>query len=399
MKKTQLSGTDLIHGDHTFSYYKGAGGPVAPPISVSATFRSPHPDENATHYTKMNNRNPERHLYSRYTQDVSTRAEHILSKILNGYAITYTSGVNAAFAALMQYHPKRIAFREIYLGCLVGIEIYRKSRPEVELVDLDADFKPGDLCWVETPSNPEGESKDIQYYADKVHKAGGKLIVDSTFGPPPLQDPFQFGADCVMHSGTKYLGGHSDLLCGVLVVKTAEEWNELHHTRTYTGNVMGSLESWLLLRSLKTLHLRVARQSESATALAQWLRNLSKTPKDQVFDGVPGGVVTKVWHSSLQEADARGFHPKNQMTGGFNATFSIEVANTKIASKLPHELKYFVPATSLGAVESLVEYRADTDSRVNPKLVRFSIGVEELEDLKADLRQAFQKLGSAQAKL
>lgn len=88
---------------------------------------------------------------------------------------------------------------------------------------------------------------------------------------------------------------------------------------------MGSLESWLLLRSLKTLHLRVARQSESATALAQWLRNLSKTPKDQVFDGVPGGVVTKVWHSSLQEADARGFHPKNQMTGGFNATFSIEV--------------------------------------------------------------------------
>jgi cystathionine beta-lyase/cystathionine gamma-synthase len=100
---------------------------------------------------------------------------------------------------------------------------------------------------------------------------------------------------------------------------------QLHHTRTYTGSTIGSLESWLLLRSLKTLHLRIPRQSETATALAQWLQTISKTSKDQVFDGVPGGVLTNVWHSSLQEPNARGFHPKNQMTGGFNATFSLEV--------------------------------------------------------------------------
>jgi cystathionine gamma-synthase len=90
---------------------------------------------------------------------------------------------------------------------------------------------------------------------------------------------------------------------------------------------MGSLESWLLLRSLKTLHLRVPRQSETATALAQWLKNISKTPKSQFFEGIPGGLVTNVWHSSLQAPDARGFDPKNQMTGGFNATFSIEVGS------------------------------------------------------------------------
>lgn len=88
---------------------------------------------------------------------------------------------------------------------------------------------------------------------------------------------------------------------------------------------MGSLEAWLLLRSLKTLHLRVPRQSETATVLAQWLQSISKTPKDQTFDGIPGGLVTRVWHSSLQGTDARGFNPRNQMPGGFNPTFSIEV--------------------------------------------------------------------------
>jgi cystathionine gamma-synthase len=152
---------------------------------------------------------------------------------------------------------------------------------------------------------------------------------------------FAWATNTYKGKGSKYLGGHSDLLCGVLVVKTSEEWNEvrrlsrnpvaadygtqLHHTRTYTGSTIGSLESWLLLRSLKTLHLRIPRQSETATALVEWLQTISKTPRGHIIDDIPGGVLTNVWHSSLQETDARGFHPKNQMTGGFNATFSIEV--------------------------------------------------------------------------
>lgn len=117
----------------------------------------------------------------------------------------------------------------------------------------------------------------------KVHAVGGKLIVDSTFAPPPLQYPFKWGADMIMHSGTKYFGGHSDLLCGVLITKTREEWYPLWNDRTYIGNTPGNLESWLLLRSLRTLHLRVPRQSENATALAGWLAKGG--------DGVPEGVL------------------------------------------------------------------------------------------------------------
>ncbi|KAF9452457.1 cystathionine gamma-synthase [Macrolepiota fuliginosa MF-IS2] len=398
-KGGQLSGTDLIHGDSGVPYFKGAGGAVAPSISVSTTFRNPHPEENVKPYAQVDLRNPERHMYSRYTQEASSRAEHVLSKILNGYALTYASGLNSVFAALLHYQPKRIAIRGGYHGCYASIAIYQRSQPTVEIIDLDAEYKPGDFCMLETPVNPYGEARDIQYYADKIHKVGGKLMVDSTFAPPPLQDPFQFGADCVMHSGTKYFGGHSDLLCGVLVVKTVEEWRQLHHDRIFIGCSMGSLEAWLLLRSLKTLHLRVPRQSETASALAKWLQSVSKTSKGQTFEGIPGGIVTRVWHSSLQGTDARGFNPRNQMPGGFNPTFSIEFASTELASRLPHSLKYFVPATSLGGVESLVEHRLGSDPGANPSIVRLSIGVEELEDLKADLRQGLQKIGRIQAKL
>ncbi|KAJ7368199.1 Cys/Met metabolism PLP-dependent enzyme-domain-containing protein [Mycena albidolilacea] len=347
------------------------GEDVAAALSVSTTFLSPLPDEggNAVDY-----RNPERHVYSRYTTQNSTRVEHILSQVTDGLALTYSSGLAASYAALVFFKPKRIAITAGYHGCHAMIEVYRKAAPDVKVIKLDDDFESGDLCWVETPLNPTGESRDIQYYADKV---GGKLIVDSTFGPPPLQYPFKHGADCVLHSATKYFGGHSDLLAGVLVVRTKEEWDILHNDRTYMGNTMGSLESWLLLRSLRTFHLRLPRQSETATALVQWLQKIALTPAGQSFEGIAGGVLTKVFHSSLQGTDARGFDPRTQMTGGWNATFSIQ------------------PATSLGGVESLVEYRASWDPTSDPRAVRISVGIEDLEDLKADIRQA---LGLVQVK-
>ena len=145
--------------------------------------------------------------------------------------------------------------------------------------------------------------------------------------------------------GTKYFGGHSDLLAGILVVKTRENWDQvstavlitldrhlmrwlqLQLDRTFLGNMMGSLESWLLLRSLRTLHLRVPRQSASATELAQWLDIVSKTPVGKTYDGISGGTVSKVWHSALQGPDERGFDPKTQMQGGWNATFAFLVRN------------------------------------------------------------------------
>ncbi|KAH6915005.1 cystathionine gamma-synthase [Coprinopsis sp. MPI-PUGE-AT-0042] len=397
MAKPKVSGTALIHGDSAVN--GGSKSDVAPPISVTTTFRIPDGTVPATE-SGIDFRNPPRHVYSRYTQDISTRAEHILSEINGGYAITYASGLTASFAALLSLQPKRIAIRGGYHGCHMTIQVFERSRgTEIPLIDLDDEYQPGDLCWLETPVNPTGESRDIKYYAEKIHKVGGKLLVDSTFGPPPLQYPLKFGADCVMHSGTKYFGGHSDMLCGVLVVNTKPEWEKLWHDRTYIGGMLGNLEAWLLLRSLRTLHLRVPRQSETATKLVQWLNRISLTPTGQTYDGVPGGTVAKVWHSSIQGRDARGFEPSRQMEGGYNATFSILLQDGSKADAFQHLLKYFIAATSLGGVESLVERRLNSDPNADPRLIRLSVGVEEYEDLKADLRQALLQVSRAKAKL
>ncbi|KAJ3855657.1 Cys/Met metabolism PLP-dependent enzyme-domain-containing protein [Lentinula lateritia] len=382
----KIRAVDLLYGD---SSVHGERIEVAPSISVSTTFRA---DPNELPLDAIDVQNPTRHVYSRYTQEVSTRVEHILGKILDGYVATYASGLAACFAALVYYKPKRVAIRGGYFGCHHSIEVYSKCKEiAVEIIDLDDEFKPGDLCWVETPVNPTGESRDIQYYADKIHQVGGKLVVDSTFAPPPLQYPYKFGADCILHAATKYIGGHSDLLAGVLVVKTKSEWLELQNNRTYMGTMMGSLESWLLLRSIRTFHLRIVHQSATATALVEWLVSLASTPKGSSFEGVPGGVLTKVFHSSLQEVDSRGFHPSQQMQGGWSATFAILLSTPEYAKALPHLTNFLVPATSLGSVESLIEYRARADPNEDPTLVRISIGVEDLEDLKADLGQAFRR--------
>jgi len=383
-KLEQLSGTDLVHADDA-----RAGPEVGPSISVSTTFKYPDPSTNPAPFSEWDPLKPEtKHIYARYTQNVSTRAEKVLSEINNGYALTYSSGLASSYAALISYQPKCIAITDGYHGYHKTIALYRKTRQDVEIIGIDDEFKEGTFCWLETPLNPIGESRDIQYYADKVHAVGGRLVVDSTFAPPPLQYPFKWGADIIMHSGTKYFGGHSDLLCGVLVVKTREEWMALWDDRSYLGNVMGNLESWLLLRSLRTLHLRVPRQSATATALAKWLA--AATGADKPVDGIPAGVITKVWHSSLQGTDKRGFDPAKQMEGGWNATFSIQLANAEQATLLPHSLKYFVPATSLGGVESLIEQRFQVVPEFDPKMLRISVGVENLEDLKDDLRNGLQ---------
>lgn len=398
-KTSNLNGTDLIHGDSLS--VSNIGAEVAPSISVTTTFRGPNPATDTLNpLSDIDLRNPSRHIYSRYTQQISTRAEHILSRITDGFALTYSSGLSASYAALVFYQPKRVAISDGYHGCHATIAVYKKTKGvDLEVIGLDDEFRPGDVCWLETPVNPTGESRDIRYYAEKIHKVGGKLIVDSTFGPPPLQYPFKFGADCILHSGTKYFGGHSDLLCGVLVVKTREEWATLQHERTFLGSMMGSLEAWLLLRSLRTLHLRVPHQSATATSLALWLNTIASTPAGQSYDGVRGGVLSKVWHSSLQVKDSRGFEPSKQMEGGWNATFAVLFAQPEYAVHFPHLLKFFIPATSLGGVDSLVEHRLQTDPSSHPCLVRLSIGVEEVDDLRDDLRQALQNVVKVKTKL
>jgi cystathionine beta-lyase/cystathionine gamma-synthase len=382
MSGTPKLGTLLLHADDEFVKEDA----VAPSISVTSTFRAiPYDGELPEKIDNVQ----DRHVYSRYTSPIYARVEAVLSRLCNGHAVTFMSGLAATYSAVVLYQPKRIAITEGYHGVHAAFQIFqRNTGNSIKFIGLDEPYQPGDLCWVETPLNPKGEARNIKYYADKIHAVGGKLLVDATFAPPPLQDPFKWGADCIMHSGTKYLGGHSDLLCGVLVVQNKEDREKLWHDRTYMGNVMGSLESFLLLRSLRTLHLRVPRQSQTGGALCKWLYKISTIPEGQEWDGVPGGIVKEVYGAALQTEE----WVKEQLSGGPPATFSILLTNNACAKWLPHNLSYFTPATSLGGVESLIEQRRMSDPGEDPRLIRISVGVEDLEDLKQDLRNGFKQI-------
>lgn len=366
-------------------------------MHVSTTFRYTDNPELLQPEVYVNPDAPlDSHVYSRFTNPNSTRLEAILTSVLGGKALTYASGLSAFHMMLVRINPKRIAIADGYHGCHGIIDIQSRLTGLKKLpLDCEAsDLQPGDIIHVETPLNPTGEARDLQYYADKAHAAGAYLTVDATFAPPPLQDPFAHGADIVMHSGTKYFGGHSDMLCGVLALSPRlplDDWfPTMLYERAILGCVMGSMEGWLGLRSMRTMELRVLRQSKTATAIVAWLAEQIKDPASPVFK-----VVDHVKHASLQpEAADENSWLRRQMPGGYGPVFSLAMKSEAMARRLPSKLRLFHHATSLGGVESLIEWRAMTDKTVARNLLRVSIGVEAEEDLKADIEQAFTKLAA-----
>jgi len=285
------------------------------------------------------------------------------------------------------------------------IDIHQKLTGSKKL-DLYCDpeeLQAGDIIHVESPLNPTGTAYNLKEFADKAHSRGAFLTVDATFAPPPLQDPFLWGADIVMHSGTKYIGGHSDMLCGILTINPArakDGWFEkLSIERLHLGNVMGNMEGWLGIRSLRTLEIRVQRQAETATKLVSWLHSelTGKTSPDSdskasnsADSQIVRDVVGKIEHASLQEDDIKDGWLLKQMPNGFGPVFSITLTNQDFARRLPSKLALFQHATSLGGVESLIEWRTMTDAHVDTKLLRVSIGLEGWQDLKDDLLQGFR---------
>lgn len=423
--------TAALHADHP-DHVSDANYAVAPSISLSTTFRAPPP--NSAHaklledvisgQAELDMQDPSFHIYSRYSQSTNIRCEKVLSQIMKAHALTYSSGLSAAHAAVTHYAPSVIAIKRGYHGVHVSFQLYCRGR-NVKIIDLDDDYKAamngvtalsgdvgergGLVVWVETPLNPSGEARDLSKYVRKARTIPhAHVVVDSTFAPPPLQDPFQQGVDMVMHSGTKYFGGHSDLLCGILAVKDKKEWNSLWADRTYSGANLGSMEAYLLLRSLRTLTVRVQKQSDTATKLAAWLHTLSTTtPSAQVEDQdmpfAAGKLIARTYHSSLQPRNdlddvvTKGatpedptFDPAKQMPGGHAPTFAFRTVKPEYATHVPHLTTYFTPATSLGGVESLLEHRVKSDPTEDPRIIRVSVGLEEFEDLKADLRAAFK---------
>lgn len=321
--------------------------------------------------------------------------------------LTYSSGLSAFHAALVFLNPKQISIGDGYHGCHGVIDVHTKLTG-LKKIALDCpaeELQAGDVVHVETPLNPTGYAYNLQEYADKAHSRGAYLVVDATFGPPPLQDPFLWGADIVMHSGTKYVGGHSDMLCGILAVnptRVEEGWfKTLENERVFLGNVMGSMEGWLGIRSLRTLEVRVERQAQNASKLVAWLHSALHPEKATVVGDanlssgnskVLQQVLEKVEHASLQEDDIKDGWLLKQMPNGFGPVFSITMKEENFARQLPSKLDLFHHATSLGGVESLIEWRTMTDSKVDKRLLRISVGLEGWEDLRDDLLQGFKAL-------
>ncbi|KAB2102184.1 hypothetical protein AG0111_0g9511 [Alternaria gaisen] len=395
---------------------------VAPPIHTATTFRYPHDPSQLqpvpTEGEFVDLQTPL--IYSRLASASTNRLETILAPLmypdakeveldgqsgLANHVVSYTSGLSAFHALLVNLVPKVIAISGGYHGCHGVIDLHKKMHG-VKTVDLHADdatwdaagLGKGDLVHLETPLNPTGEAFSIAKYAERAHARGAYLSVDATFAPPGLQDPFRWGADVVMHSGTKYIGGHSDMLCGILAVKKGEEGlkraKTLRAERIFLGAVLGSLEGWLGVRSLRTLDLRVQRQSSSADKLVRWLQDSLDGKGEGKEAEVVKGVVSKISHASLQTADYDWL--KQQMPNGFGPVFSIYMKTPQLARTLPSKLRLFHHATSLGGVESLIEWRRMSDAEVDERLLRVSVGVESWEDLKGDLLDAFESLGNHQ---
>lgn len=382
---------------------------VAPALHVSTTFRYPRDPTllNPSLDTDIPARGPtdpipaDSHVYSRLTAPNQSRMELMLSQILGGPVLAYTSGLAAFHAMLVHLHPRVVAIGKGYHGCHGVLDIYKKLTG-CRVVDLfdettwqDAGWRlgEGDVVHMETPINPTGEAYDIAAFARKAHERGAVLTVDATFGPPPLLDPFAWGADYVMHSGTKYFGGHSDMLCGVVAIsKDLPDWEtrywDMAGERVFLGSVMGSLEGWLGVRSLRTLELRVRRQSLNAGNLVEWIHNglTSKNPSNSAVRK----VVSSIAHASIQKADMPWL--AKQMPNGFGPVFSIWMTTPSYARTLPSKLQFFHHATSLGGVESLIEWRRMSDDGVEETLCRVSVGVEDWQDLRDDLLQAFETL-------
>lgn len=359
-------------------------GAVVPPIHMASTFAQ-HEAGKWRDYDYSRSGNPTRSSFEQTIANLEGGAGAMA--FASGMAATHSvmSGLNSGDHVL--------AGSDIYGGTYRLLHhVTNRAGISTTLADstnLDAfaaAVQPNTkLVWIESPGNPRMTITDIAGCAEIAHRAGALLAVDNTFSTPVLTRPLELGADIVMHSATKYIGGHSDLMGGVLVAKTKELLDELYYVANATGGILGPLESFLCSRGLKTLELRVREQSRTAMQLAEWLDEHAK--------------IAKVLYPGL--ASHRGHEiAAHQMDGAFGAMMSIVLDGSfEDAKRVVESTKLFRLAVSLGAVESLIEQPAsmshasyDAEDRakhgISDGMIRMSVGLEAFGDLRDDLSQA-----------
>lgn len=315
--------------------------------------------------------------YGRYGNPTWRAFEDVLGRLEGGRALAFSSGLAAVNTVLdlVGHGETVVAPRHCYLGTLAQLaDMEQRGRVAVRLVDV-ADTKQvvgacddAALLWLESPTNPAMEVADIEAVCRGAHDAGVTVVVDNTFATPLLQRPLELGADVVVHSVTKYLAGHSDAVLGALVVREETTYQAFESRRRGFGAIPGSMETWLALRGMRTLALRVERAQANAEELAARLRE----------------------HPAIEEVRYPGF-------GGMVA--AVVRGGADAADALTRSTALWVHATSLGGVESTFERRrrwaAEPDT-IPEGLVRLSVGIEDVEDLWRDLSGALDRLGGDQ---
>ncbi|CAM3819022.1 cystathionine gamma-synthase [Flavobacterium cucumis] len=375
--------TKTIHGGQ---HHEKVTGSVMPPVFQTSTYVQSSPGKPIGDYE-----------YSRAANPTRTALEEALASIENGArGLAFSSGLAATDCVLRMFKAgdEIIAMDDLYGGTYrLFTRLYKDSGIKFHFVDMNDLEKfqslineNTKLVWVETPTNPLMKLADIAAIAQITKKHNILFAVDNTFATPYLQKPLDLGADIVMHSATKYLGGHSDVIAGALIIKDKALGEELHFKQFATGATLGPMDSFLVLRGIKTLHLRMQRHCENGEKVAAFLNNHP--------------LVERVYYPGLI---SHPFHEiaKKQMSGfGGMVTFTFKSGKKEDAIKFLENLKVFTLAESLGGVESLANHPAlmthasiPEDKRkevgISDDLVRLSVGIEDIEDLLADLEQAF----------
>ena len=338
--------------------------------------------------------------YSRTNNPTRATLESIVAQLEEGaIGAAFASGLAAidAVVKLLKSGDEIIAVDDIYGGAYrLFTQVYEQYGITIKFVDasdpaniFDAVTKKTKLIWIETPTNPTLKIADIEAIA-KIAKANGCLLcVDNTFASPALQQPLSLGADIVVHSATKYLGGHSDVIAGIVVIKDAALGARIKFFQNACGAVLAPLDSWLTIRGIETLFLRIKQHNANAQAIAEYLENHPAV--DKVF--YPG--LKSHPHHDVAKKQSKGF-------GGV-VSFSLKQDELKLAETFVSTTKIFKLAESLGGVKSLISHPANMTHKSIPaekrraagvvdSLIRLSVGIEEVEDLIRDLEQTFKKL-------
>jgi cystathionine gamma-synthase len=365
---------------HSAHHPEPATGALAPPIFLTTTFER-----------AADGGYPRGFRYSREGTPNRAELESCVAALEGGIgAAAFASGLAANMAVLELLKPgdRLVATRDAYYGSVKQFAEHTRARGiQVQLADFTnlealraAIGNEARMVWLETPTNPLLNITDLETVTALAHRAGATVVCDNTFATPVCQRPFAHGIDVVIHSGTKYLGGHSDVLSGVAVVRGEQALLEqLLAWQAMAGSALAPFDCWLLRRSLATLALRVRTQCAGALQVAEYLAQHK--------------AVEQVFYPGLRSHPGHAIAAR-QMPGGFGAMLSVTLtAGREAALQATGRTQLFTRATSLGGVESLIEHRASIEgpqTRTPQNLLRLSIGIEEPADLIADLEQALR---------